>query len=309
MIHGYWQVSRRAWSLSVQAYDSNPGGSRKFKRHLRWSAAAALREASTSRWFTFLDQPELGPFLTANPRLAFRPMGGYMSSRWAWGERARVIRDTYGFIVGQGGFLLDAMVSSAGKTLARIPLGGNRTATLWIGPHSQFRKEGEVTVFLFMDTLDGPVSGLSFSLAREGPGWECYVGGLQGRKGGDEDAIKEATKAFQGLRPKALMVFVAQEIARSLRVSRLLGVGNQIHIFRSRILGPPRKILFDFDELWLEAGAKPGPDGWFIVPVRSARRGPENVRPNKRAQYARRYALMDELSRQIKTLLTPFPRR
>ncbi|NWJ41545.1 MAG: DUF535 family protein [Geothrix sp.] len=304
MIQGYIQVSRKAWAYSAQAYGTPPGQGKHLKRHLRWAALAVLREAAVQGWFSFLEEAVIRPFVTANPRLAFRPMGTYMSRRWGWSRRFKVIRETYFFVNAKGGVFQEAMLRQDGLLLARIPLEKTGAMNLRMRADAQFRKEGEIGVFLEIDGIPGSVSSFACSLERLPTGWTCYVGALQGRKGGDEETIKLATKAMHGLRPKALMAFVAQEVARSLRVASLLGVGNDIHVARARILGPAKKILFDYDDLWLEAGGIRQPDGWYQLPLKAPRRGPEEIKPNKRSMYAKRYAFMDSLSRQIRTVLT-----
>jgi uncharacterized protein VirK/YbjX len=304
MIQSYLAVSRKAWTYSAQAYGGGSGGKKKLKRHGRWAFTAAVREASVRGWFAFLDEPAVHPFVTANPRLAFRPMGTYMSRRWDWTKRLKVIRDTYLFADATGGAFREALLRPEGILLARCPLEKMGALTLRMRADAQFRKEGEVGVFLTFEGLEGAVSSFAFSLERLTGGWISYLGALQGRKGGDEEAIKAATKAMHGLRPKALMVFAAQEIARSLRVSELLGVGNGIHVARSRMFGPAKKILFDYDALWLELGGQPGEEGWYRLPLKGQRRPAEEVKPQKRSMYAKRFALMDALARQIRTVLT-----
>jgi uncharacterized protein len=304
VIQGYIRVSRRAWAYSTQAYQARPGEQKKLKRHLRWTILSVIREASVRGWFSFLEEPIMRPFLAANPRLAFRPMGTYMSRRWGWTKRFKVIRDTYVFVDAKGGAFREAMLREGGLLLAQIPLEKAKGLVLRMRADAQFRKEGEVGVFLEFEGIQGAISSFAFSLEHRSAGWVCYLGALQGRKGGDEDVIKLATKAMHGLRPKALMVFAAQEIARSLRVSSLLGVGNDIHVARARVIGPSRKILFDYDDLWREAGGEPHPDGWFALPLRTPRRTDEEIKANKRSMYAKRYALMDTFSRQIRTILT-----
>ena len=251
------------------------------------------------------------PYLAVNPRLAFRPMGAYGSIRWAWDRRVSVIRDTYTFIHAQGGFLHEAMSRAGGATLLQLALDRGQTAKVRLSADLQFRKEGEISVFFELDGISGPVSSFALSFEHGEAGWIGYVGAVQGRKGGDEETIKLATKAMHGLRPKQFMVFLAQEIARSLRVKILYGVGNAIHVFRAgqhKFIKTKRDITFDYDELWLEAGGTPADDGWFQLPEKHHRRGLEEVKPNKRSMYAKRYAMLDDLSRQIRTSLTPFPR-
>lgn len=304
MIPGFLRVSSKAWTYSTQAYEAEHGERKKLKRHFRWAALAMLHEASVQGWFAFLEEPFIRPFVEANPRLAFRPMGTYMSRRWGWSRRFKVIRDTYVFVNAKGGEFQRAMLRQKGILLARIPMEKAGTMNLWMRADAQFRKEGEIGVFLEIDGIAGSISSFAYSLERLAGGWTCYIGALQGRKGGDEETIKMATKAMHGLRPKALMAFVAQEIARSLQVANLLGVSNSIHVARGRVLGPGKKILFDYDELWLESGGVLEATGWYQLPLKASRRSAEEVKPNKRSMYAKRYSFMDGLSRQIRTVLT-----
>lgn len=304
MIQSYIRVSRKAWDYSTQAYETRPGEQSKVKRHVRWATLAMVRKASVQGWFSFLDEPFVRPFVAANPRLAFRPMGTYMSRRWGWSRRFKVIRDTYIFVNAKGGAFQQAMLNPGGLLLSRIPLDKSGALILRLRADGQFRKEGEVGVFMELEGVPGAVSSFAFSLEHLAAGWTCYVGALQGRSGGDEETIKFATKAMHGLRPKALMAFVAQEVVRSLRVANLLGVGNDIHVALGRTLGPTQKVRFDYDELWKETGGEPRSDGWYGLPLKALRRTGDDIKPNKRSMYAKRYALMDGLSRQIRTILT-----
>jgi uncharacterized protein VirK/YbjX len=311
LIQPAWKASRRAWAWSTQVHPETPGAPSALKRHLRWSATAALRRAAAEDWFDWLDQAAMKPYLAVNPRLAFRPMGAYGSIRWTWSQRVRVIRDTYTFIHAQGGFLHEAMSRVGGAILLQLALDRGQKASVRLSADSQFRKEGEISVFFELDGIPKAVSSFALSFEHGASGWIGYIGAVQGRKGGDEETIKLATKAMHGLRPKQFMVFIAQEITRSLRVKILYGVGNAIHVFRAgqhKFIKTKRDISFDYDELWQEAGGAPVEGGWFLLPGKHHRRGPEEVKPNKRSMYAKRYAMLDDLSRQIRTSLTPFPR-
>jgi len=302
-----WKVSRRAWSLSHEMYKANR---RKFKRNLRWAVTAAVRQAVTRPWFEFLATSGMAPFVHANPRLAFRPMNTYMSKAWSWERRTKVVLETYEFINSMKGVLREAMLRPEGRILAAVDLGKGLEARFRLGFDPKFRKEGELCLFLELSAYEGPVMGMALSLEHLADSrWVAYVGAIQGRLGGGEDVVKVATKAMHGLRPKFLMVFLAQEMARALRVGRLLGVGNRIQVYRAnplRILHASKDIRFDYDALWKEAEGEAAEEGWFQLPLRTPRRAEEDFPSNKRAMYRKRYALMDELSRQIKIQLAPF---
>lgn len=307
MVRVYWKAARKAWRWSRHVYRLNPSSLNLFKRHLRWATAAALRPEEALRWFSFHDEPAMQGFVHANPRLVFRALTRYVSVRWGLARRTKVIQDTYRFIVDRGGFLQEAMQCPEGRILARLDLDRGQKALIRVGSDAQFRKEGEISVFLELEGVAGSITGMAFSLEQDG-GWTLRIGGFQGRKGGDEETIKLATKAMYGLRPKNLMVLLAQELVQVLDIPNLHGVGNNIQVYRARMnnpLIPIRNIRFDFDALWTEIGGEPLGDGWFRLPATTPRRGPDDIKPNKRSMYAKRYALLDDLSHQIRANLVP----
>ncbi len=311
MSEGYFKASREAWKWSVQFHQGDSDRLHAFKRHLRWASAAAFRRGAAEDWFAFLERPEMRPFAKGNPHLAFRPLARYMSIEWDFPQRVKILQDTYEFIHAQGGGLCQSMLQERGAILARFPLGKVGEATVRFGFLGKFRKEGELVIYLESSQTEGPISYLACSLGQGVAGWTLYVGAVQGRLGGEEEVIKEITKAMHGFRPKAFMVFLAQELAQVLRVRELRGIGNAIHVFLARNEGrssSKKRILFDYDELWQEAGGELLSDGWFNLPLRTPRRAPEEIKPNKRGMYTKRYAMMDAISRQIRTVLTPFPR-
>jgi len=305
LVRAYWTAAHKAWNWSRHVYRLNPNSLRLFKRHLRWATAAALRPESALAWFSFHEDVAVEAFTQANPRLIFRALTRYMAVNWGLERRTKVIQDTYLCLLGHGGFLAEAMRQPGGLVLARFDLDRGQKGLLRLGSDAQFRKEGEISVFLELEGVPGAITGLAFSLEL-GTGLVVRIGGLQGRKGGDEETIKLATKAMHGLRPKNLMVLVIQEVARALGATELQGVGNSIQVYRARVnnpLVPKRDFRFDFDALWTEVGGVPLADGWFRLPLVTPRRTPEEVKPNKRSLYAKRYALQDELSRQIREAL------
>lgn len=305
LVRVYWKAAREAWNWSRHVHRFHSSGLKVFQRHLRWATAAALRPRESLAWFAFHDEPEMQGFVHANPRLVFRALTSYMSVRWGLARRTKIIQDTYLFIAHRGGFLAEAMRRPEGMTLAALDLDRGQKARIRMGSDAQFRKEGEISLFLELEGVHGPITGIALSIERVGGG-VALIGGFQGRKGGDEETIKLATKAMHGLRPKNLMVLIAQELAQALGLAGLQGVGNRVQVFRARLnnpLVPVRNIRFDFDALWLEVGGTPLEDGWFGLPMVTPRRGPEEIKPNKRSMYAKRYALLDELSRQIRTNL------
>lgn len=260
------------------------------------------------RWFDLLGTEEMRPFLKADPRLALKPMVTYCSRKWTWERRVKVLMDTYRFTREPSGLVKRSFLEPDGVVLANVPLPHGLSLTVRMRADTIFRKEGEIGLMGEIDSCKGNFGSLGLVL-EQGPdgAWHCRVGVVQGRRGQGEEVTRQVTKAMFGLRPKSFMVFLAQEIARAFRCEALYGVGNGIQVYRSRSLQlqrKGRKVMFDYDGLWLEAGGLPTSDGWFELPLQTPRRSPEEMKPNKRSMYIKRYAMLDEISRQLQSAMT-----
>ena len=304
-----WVAARRAWVMSEEVYRAE-GLLRRMKQNLRWALIAAARPVEALGWFSRMESRDLRPFSEANPLLRFKPMRVYLSSRWGQGRRTKVMRETYSFVLWRGGAIREALLRQEGEgaVLARFALGELGPAELCLGFDNRFRKEGEFAVTLRCPGQGGRISSLSFALEWRPNGLVMYAGCVQGRSEGEGAFMKTLQKAMHGLRPKALVVFAAQEIARALGVRELLGAGNGIQVHRRKHLihlAWAHELTFDYDTFWTELGAHPALDGWFYLPRKARRRTREEIKPNKRTMYAKRYALMDSLAAQIRAALAP----
>ena len=298
-------AAHRSWKLAGSGYLQD-NKTRQIQQRFRWAVAAAVTPRLTLQWFDMLDHPELRVFAEINPRLAFKPMRVYMSTRWDKLRKIKVINDTYQVIQRHKGALLDALIRHEDCVLARFELDGCGEAKIVLGHDRKYRKEGELVASLRCGPAGRNVISMAFSLELDSDGsCACYIGCIQG---GYQDDAKNAAKAMHGLRPKALMVFVAQEIASAFDAVKIYGVGNAIQAHRKKhlIRIPFRHdITFDYDALWTEAGGELTPDKWFSLPLESQRRSTDTIKSNKRSMYLRRYNLMDELSGQIRASLAP----
>ena len=299
-----WIAARHAWRLSDRAFRNEPT-LKRLKQNLRWSLAAAAHPGAALAWFSHLRQEDLAPFKEANPILDFKPMRSYLSTRWGLSRRTKVMRETYAYVLWRGGALREALLSpqGGGVRLASFPLGDLGDGELLLGFDNRFRKEGEFAVTLAVPGLGGRVCSLSFALEWQANGLALVAGCVQGIHEGQDDPMKALGKAMHGLRPKALVVFAAQEVARALGAREIFGAGNAIQVHRRKHLihlGWAHDLTFDYDAFWRELGGRPAYDGWFYLPRKGRRRTREEIKPNKRSLYAKRYALLDALAAQIR---------
>jgi uncharacterized protein VirK/YbjX len=191
-------------------------------------------------------------------------------------------------------------------TIAVLPDCDGIEIDIHLGCDQRFRKEGELVVTIREATTKRPIMTLTLAFERLSDGRSCcYLGCLQGSVGSGA-RIKQLTKALHGLRPAALLLAVAREIALIHGTNRVLGVGSAIQVHRRKhFIHMPfaHALHFDYDAFWRERGGVENEDGWFALPVTSARRSQADTPSNKRAQYARRYRLMDAIGLQLRANL------
>ncbi|MBS1766061.1 MAG: DUF535 family protein [Acidobacteria bacterium] len=277
------------------------GIGRRIQRQARAALAAALRPSASMNWFDSVDGPALKPFAQANPLLPLKPFRVYLSANWGSDRRRKVIQDTYATATRMGGALQRALLDREG---VRFLVGcgeGESAIHLRLHREYRFRKEGEFTLSLECPALGGRVMSMAFSIERMSGGIAVYIGCLQGRDDGAE-AIRSLTKALHGLRPKAFLMIAMQEVASALRAGELYGAGTAIQVHRRKHavhLPWIHGLGFDYDAFWTDAGGTLDAGGWFRLPRTTPRRTRDEMKPNKRSMYAKRYELLDQLHAMI----------
>ena len=298
-----WSAAREAWSLTKFVY---PDESRLklFKQKVRWAVAAAIKPKRALGWFQQLQGSDLQTYVGSNRRLVFKPLRVYMSCRWGMEQKIKVLNDTYRFIRLSGVPLQNALFLAGGTRLASIGGADGCDAHLVLGCDGKYRKEGELVVSMNCAEKGEPIISMVCSLEHRPDGaWAMYVGCIQGGYGNDNKAI---SKVMGGLRPKAFMVFVAQEMAAALGVGRIFGIGNAIHAHKKKhivYIPSVHGLSFDYDSLWGESDGEISANGWFEIPLSFQKRPYESIKSNKRSMYQRRYAMLDKVSEQIRSSL------
>jgi len=130
---------------------------------------------------------------------------------------------------------------------------------------------------------------------------EIFIGGLQGSPLINKDMVVDLTRGLYGLRPKALLVFIVQQLAACWGISTVRAVSNATHIYRH--FQKRRTIASSYDEFWVECGGKLSSDGTFELPARFEPREIASLKVNKRQMYRRRYELLANFADQIRAQL------
>ena len=291
-----------ALKLTEQGFSNeNPKYIKKQKNKILFHTLLNIPFAK--KWFSLIQSEEYKWVLSHRPRIYFKPFRVYMSTKWGKKERTKALLSCYAFIKQQP-FLTRVIQEQKPIKLAEFTMKYNgEKGQIYLGYNERFRKEGELVVSLHCDSYQEAICEASFVIDKENEEWICRIGCVQGNKSAEtENAIKELQKQMYALRPKALMIFIIQELSRQLGCTALYGVGSKIqahnkkHFIHIEWL---HKLSFSYDTLWKEADGVPDKDGWFKLPIELQRKSMEEIKSSKRSLYRSRYEMLDKIAAEI----------
>lgn len=253
-----------------------------------WSAA--------DEWYRLLAGP-LAMAAAANVSLYTKVIRPYLHPHTSPTETLRMLQTHYHYVTQRlhpDEFI--AICSRAGRRLVSLETENGLAFDLRLLSDGKYRKEGEHSLVLTTGIDDTPVAALTFVLVSgANEQVQLLIGGLQGTERGiGKSLTKEVTKALNGLRPKSLLLIGAQQIACHWGVSAIRATSNATHISRHRAyrLNRERRPALRYDDFWRECGGVLDDDGYFTLPLTATRRSADEIKPNKRALYQRRYAML-----------------
>ncbi|EOL9008056.1 VirK/YbjX family protein [Cronobacter sakazakii] len=258
---------------------------------------------ATRRWLSVLArQPMLDTLLHAQPGLPCRLHRPWLSvnvSRKAalaaleyhYRHIERLLPDT----------LMQGHLTRQGSTLATLSGKNDAQYRLDLAAIADLDKEGETTV-IFRDANSVVLAEMTFTLCEVDGQSALFIGGLQGAKAWVEhDQIQLATKACHGLFPKRLLLEAVCLLAQHFGVSQILAVSNETHIYRSWRYAKKKKdkLHADYDSFWESLGGEKDARGLYHMPLQITRKSLEEIASKKRAEYRRRYELLESMTAQI----------
>jgi uncharacterized protein len=300
------QILQQALALTDIAFQSEKKNYRRIKKaKTLFYCLTHLR--STQKWFAIIESEGFQKIIINRPLIYLKPFRAYMSSRWDINKKIKVLSDTYEFSR-KSLFLSNIDTQKNAIDLFTIISDNNETGQIKIGHDYKFRKEGEFVISFHLAGCDTPICEGSFCFEKDGNGkWRCLIGCIQSMKNAHQyDYLKAAQKQLFGIRPKSFMLFLIQEVARSLGCSEIWGVGNSIQSHKKTHLihiSWLHKIKFDYDKLWEESNGIKNKEGWYILPLVYSRKEIKELDTSKRLKYRKRYQLLDYISNEIFTII------
>jgi uncharacterized protein VirK/YbjX len=149
------------------------------------------------------------------------------------------------------------------------------------------------------------LASATFSVVKIADGWELVIGGLQGpRRSVSHEVIKVATRACHGLFPKRILIEFFGLLAAECGITRITGVSDNGHVFRALRyrLSKGRHFHASYDEFWASIEGKQLNKYRWQMPLQQERKTLESIASKKRAEYRRRFALLDEMAQQFNQL-------
>lgn len=159
------------------------------------------------------------------------------------------------------------------------------------------KKEGTLSIILKWGDIY--LYQMIFWLAKDAVSgqYALYIGAMQGPNIDQaNEIIKGLTKRFFGYRTKNLILYATRAFARTIGVSTIYAVTNEGYYANNHVR-VDRKLKTSFSDFWAEAGGAPCEDRRFYeLPLTEYRKTIEEVKTHKRAQYRKRFAILDEIA-------------
>ncbi|HEY2454873.1 MAG TPA: VirK/YbjX family protein [Scandinavium sp.] len=250
-------------------------------------------------------RPDFMQLLNAQVTLPSKTHRQYLARGLSSTQRADAIVGHYQFIDSLKSPQLASALTATDQT-ALLTFEGKDGAqfTLYASCARKAEREGESTLW-FCNADNTVLASTTFSIARKKDGWELIVGGLQGpRRDVSHDAIKHATRACYGLFPKRILIEFFGLMAMQCGITTLSGVSDNGHVFRALRyrFSKGRHFHASYDEFWASIdGVKINEFRWQL-PLQQERKSIEDIASKKRAEYRRRFALLDDMAAQFNAL-------
>lgn len=236
----------------------------RWREWLKIHARALAQPGPTQRWLALLNShPVLRECVALEPtavRKIYRP---YLTATLDTEQRLAVLTAHYAFMLSRG---LAAMLGQAcrhGFHLAHIAGKTGIDYDVQLRAVGTCGREGELVLQLCC--AGAVVYSVAFTFSFDAGVSIVSIGCVQGARGADAmAAIKQATRELHGLRAKALLVGLVQQLGEALGCAEMRLVGNA-----NRTPGPALEsgvVRADYEQLWQELGATRRSDGDFTLP-------------------------------------------
>lgn len=267
-----------------------------FRSLLFWSSTHRMLEALYGR-------DDFDRLLASQITLPSKTHRQYLMRGLNAGDRADAIVSHYQWIDGlQDVALAHALTSPKEQAVVQFQARNDETYSVNASSAFSAEREGESTLWL-RDGENTLLASLTFSVARSNSQRVMVIGGLQGpRRSVTRETIKQATRACHGLFPKRVLMEVLFQLAAQSSIRAIFAVSDEGHVFRALRyrLSKGRHFHASYDEFWESLDGKKLSSFCWQLPLQMERKTLEEIASKKRAEYRRRFELLDHIEASIK---------
>ncbi len=248
--------------------------------------------------------PNLNTLLTRQPRLPVRLHRPYLAANLNRKQLLEALRYHYALLRAcMSAEEFSLYLNTPGLQLAKLEGKNGEQFTLELTMMISMDKEGDSTI-LFRNSEGIPLAEITFTLCEYLGKRTLFIGGLQGAKWEiPHQEIQNATKACHGLFPKRLVMEAVCLFAQRLQVEQIIAVSNETHIYRSlRYRDKEGKIHADYNAFWESVGGECDAERHYRLPGQIVRKEVAEIASKKRAEYRRRYEMLDAIQPQMATM-------
>ncbi|MDR5755611.1 DUF535 family protein [Caballeronia sp. LZ035] len=272
------------------------------RRRIRFFIRSTLTLGTTTRWLDACSGSKYPALAAQAPLLLERVHRPFLHKALLPGDILRVSLEHQEFVHD----LLPAIAKKLERGESAMVASFSAGAEQWkvvLEVLSQFRKEGDWTLCI-RDANGLRLVSCSFSIASlrgKIPRPRVLIGCVQGpdRNTKGRELFRSLTRKWHGLRPKHLVVYLMQMIAREIAAHNVLIVSNAAHIYSSWRYSTSRtRVAADYETLAVECGASKSWRGWLLLgAAKESNVDPCNQEPMTRS--SRRKILIEQLSMQV----------
>ncbi|NBC99539.1 DUF535 domain-containing protein [Atlantibacter hermannii] len=263
---------------------------------LFWSSTRHMLDALSGR-------DDFNRLLATQVTLPARTHRQYLMRGLSARDRAEAVVNHYHWIDSlKSSFLAQALLSPTEHTLVHFHVRDDVSYSITASSAHKAEREGESTLWI-RDNENNLLASLTFSVVCRNGQSVLVIGGLQGpRRNVSREVIKQATRACHGLFPKRVLIEVLLLLASQTHINAIHAVSDEGHVFRALRyrLSKGRHFHASYDEFWRTLDGEKVSAYCWQLPLQIARKSLEDIASKKRAEYRRRFGLLDEIGTGVK---------
>lgn len=245
--------------------------------------------------------PQRDAILAAQPSLPCKLHSPYQAVNLSRKQALHNICDHYDFIWQRmPSTIKNGLLSKRPLELATIVGKEDQQYTITLNAISHQDKEGEARL-IFNNQSGEPIAVVIFSFIYYNDCPTLFIGSLQGPAPNvDNKQTQIATKACHGLFPKRLVIEALLRVAELTQIKQIVAVSDNTHVDKGhRNKKHTDKVLADYDSFWQTMSSVQDSLGHHYLPLQIAHKPLEEMASKRRAEYRRRYGILNNISAQI----------